>query len=115
MARPQPEERFSGEWLRAGRISEAVAGYRVLKLSEYQLTYMAYELLDSRPANLIVAEGLLSLALEQFPQSVVVFARRGDLLLRRGDNPKAISTYQTALDLNPDDKELQEKLLALKP
>ena len=113
MLRLQPEERLPGEWLRAGRIPEAVAGYRILKLNEYQLTYMAYDLLNSRPANLTAAEGLLNLALEQFPQSAIVLARLGDLRLRQGDKAAAISAYQTSLRLNPDDKELREKLLAL--
>ena len=52
MPRLKPEERLPGEWLRAGRIPEAVAGYRAMKLNEYQLTYMAYDLLNGRPANL---------------------------------------------------------------
>ena len=113
MARLKPEVRLPGEWLRAGRVPEAVAGYRALKLNEYQLTYMAYDFLNSRPANLAAAEGLLNLALEQFPQSAIVFARLGDVRLRQGDKAAAISAYQTSLRLNPDDKELREKLLAL--
>ena len=113
MARLKPDERLPGEWLRAGRVAEAVAGYRALKLNEYQLTYMAYDLLNGRPANLAAAEGLLNLAMEQFPQSAIVFARLGDLRLRQGDKAAATSAYQTSLRLNPDDKELREKVLAL--
>ena len=64
MPRLKPQERLPGEWLRAGRVSEAVAGYRAMKLNEYQLTYIVYDLLNARPANLVGAEGLLSLALE---------------------------------------------------
>ena len=113
MARLKPDERLPGEWLRAGRVAEAVAGYRALKLNEYQLTYMTYELLNGRPANLAAAEGLLNLAMEQFPQSAIVFARLGDLRLRQGDKAAATSAYQISLRLNPDDKELREKVLAL--
>ena len=115
MARLRPEERLPGEWLRAGRVPEAVAGYRAMKLNEYQLTYLAYELLNSRPANLPAAEGLLTLAQEQFPQSAIVYARWGDLHARRGDKLAARQAYETALHLNPDDKELKEKLLGLMP
>lgn len=115
MARLGPTELLPGEYLRLGRVAEAVAGYRALHLNEYQLTYMAYELLNSRPAKLAAAEGLLTLAQEQFPQSAVVFARWGDLHARQGQIAKAISSYQTALRLNPEDKDLQEKLLTLQP
>jgi len=115
MARLRPEERLPGEWLRAGRIPEAVAGYRALKLNEYQLTYMAYNLLNGRPANLAAAEGLLNLAREQFPESGIVQARWGDLHARRGERPQAIAAYQAALRHNPDDQELRDKLRALQP
>lgn len=108
------DEFLPGELLRLGRIAEAVAGYRALNLNEYQLTYMAYELLNRRPRpNLPAAEGLLTLAQERFPQSAVVFARWGDLHTCRRDTNKAVAAYQTALRLNPDDKELRGKLLAL--
>ena len=115
MPRLRPDDRLPGEWLRAGRVPEAVAGYRALKLNEYQLTYMAYELLNARPANLPAAEGLLTLAREQFPASGIVQARWGDLYARRGERAQAIAAYQAALRQNPEDKDLQDKLLALKP
>ena len=115
MQRLRPTEFLPGELLRLGRIPEAVAGYRALKLTEYQLTYMVYELLNRRPRpDLPAAEGLLTLAEEQFPQSAIVFARWGDLYASRRDTNKAVAAYQTALRLNPDDKELREKLLVLR-
>ncbi|MGY2134256.1 serine hydrolase [Hymenobacter sp. HD11105] len=113
--RLRPDQLLPDELLRLGRIPEAVAGYRQFKLNEYQLTYLAYELLNRRPSNPAAAQGLLELALEQFPQSAVVHTRWGDLYLGRGDKPRAIAAYQTALRLDPDDKELREKLLALEP
>ena len=113
MPRLPADRLLPGELLRAGRIAEAVAGYRTLNLNEYQLTYMAYELLNRRPANLPAAEGLLQLAQEQFPQSGVVQARWGDLYARQGQRDRAIGAYQAALRANPEDKDLREKLLAL--
>ena len=113
MPRLRPDELLPGELLRLGRNAEAVAGYRAMQLNEYQLTYLAYELLNRRPANLAAAQGLLALALEQFPQSGIVQARWGDLYVRQGEKAKAVVAYQAALRQNPDDKELQEKLLAL--
>ena len=115
MPRLRPDERLPNELLRLNRIAEAVAGYRTLNLNEYQLTYMAYELLNGRPANLPAAEGLLTLAREQFPASGIVQARWGDLYARRGERAQAIAAYQAALRQNPEDKDLRDKLLALKP
>ncbi|WP_051719122.1 serine hydrolase domain-containing protein [Hymenobacter sp. IS2118] len=113
MPRLRPDQFLPDELLRLGRIAEAVAGYRQLQLNEYQLTYMAYELFNRRPSNPAAVEGLLALALEKFPQSAVVHARWGDLYLSRGDKPQALTSYQTALRLNPGDKALQEKLVTL--
>lgn len=101
------------ELLRMGRVTDAVAGYRTLKLSVYQLTYLAYELTNNRPANLNAAEGILGLATEQYPKESIVYARWGDLHQKRGDKTKAIAAYQTALQFDPADKESTEKLTAL--
>ena len=67
-----------------------------------------------RPANLPAAEGLPGLALEQFPQAAVVHAHRGELFALKGDNVQAIAAYQTALRLNPDDKDLLRALRRMK-
>ncbi|TYZ06378.1 serine hydrolase [Hymenobacter lutimineralis] len=115
LPRLAPDQWLPGEQLRRGRIAEAVAGYRQLHLNEYQLTYLVYELLNGRPANLPAAEALLNLAQEQFPQSSIVFARWGDLYVRQANKPKAIEAYQQALRLYPEDKDVQEKLRALQP
>ena len=115
LPRLAPDSLLPGEWLRRGRIAEAVRGYRRLHLNESQLTYMAYELLNAHPANLPAAEGLLTLAQEQFPQASVVYARWGDLYTRQGDKPRAVEAYRRALALYPDDKEGPEKLAALHP
>ena len=114
MPRLRPDEFLPNELLRQGQVAAAVAGYRALKLNEYQLTYMAYDLLNRRPApDLAAAAGLLTLAREQFPQSGIVAARWSDLYARRGEKAEAIKAYQEALAQNPTDKELQEKLAAL--
>ena len=109
-----PTRLLPNELLRQGRVAEAVAGYRPLKLGEYQLTYMAYELLNRRPApDLAGAEGLLTLAEEQFPQSGVVAARWGDLYALQKNPAQARTAYQKALVANPGDKELLEKIARL--
>ncbi len=113
MPRLAEGEYVPNELLRLGRIAEAVEGYRRLNLNEYQLTYMAYEFLNRRPANLNAAEGILGLARQQFPESAIVYARWGDLYEKRGQKPEAIEAYQTALKYNPSDEEIKGKLAGL--
>ncbi|WP_128543386.1 serine hydrolase [Larkinella soli] len=109
-----PENAFlPNELLRMERLPEAVAGYRAQKLNEYQLTYMAYNLMYGRPARLRAAEAILQLAQEQHPGSAIVFARWGDLHRLRGEKEKAITAYRRVLSLDPADTETGEKLAAL--
>lgn len=110
-----PEGRYlPNELLRMGRIAEAVEGYRRLNLNESQLTYMAYEFINRRPANLAAAEGILGLAKEKFPQSGMVYARYGELFEKRGQREAAIDAYQAALAISPSDGDVNEKLAKLK-
>ena len=101
------------ELLHQGRLKEAVAGYRKLQWNEYQLTYMAYELMHERPAKLTEAESILQLAKQQFPQSGIVEARFGDLYRLQSKKAEAIQAYKRALATNPQDKDLKDKLTAL--
>lgn len=110
-----PEGRYlPNELLRMGRIVEAVEGYRRLNLNESQLTYMAYEFINRRPANLPAAEGILALARERFPKSGMVYARYGELYEKLGQPEAAREAYRAALKLDPSDGAVAEKLAALK-
>ncbi|MBC7447140.1 MAG: serine hydrolase, partial [Hymenobacteraceae bacterium] len=111
-----PDVLLPGELLRAGRLSEGIAGLRALRPNESQLTYLAYELLNrrpTRPADLATAEAVLRLAEELHPKASIVYARWGDLHLKRADAPQAIAAFHKALDLDPDDADSREKLGAL--
>ncbi|MBC7890991.1 MAG: serine hydrolase [Sphingobacteriaceae bacterium] len=116
-SKPMPRlpegEYLPNELLRMGRLAEAVEGYRRLNLNESQLTYMAYEFINRRPANLPAAEGILGLARQQFPVSSMVYARYGELYVKRGRKEEAIEAYQTALKYNPSDEEIKGKLAGL--
>ena len=113
MPRLRPDQLLPGELLHQGRLPEAVAGYRALRLGESQLTYMAYELMNRRPRpDLAAAEALLALAREQFPQSALVFVRLGDLYRKQGDRLRARRAYQESLRLDPDNRELRQTLAA---
>ena len=116
MARLPADKFLPNELLRQRRVAEAVAGYRALKLGEYPLTYLIYELLNPRRVggvDLVGARGLLELAREQYPQSGIVAARWGDWHALMGDKPQAAQEYRLALRDNPADKDLLEKLAAV--
>jgi CubicO group peptidase (beta-lactamase class C family) len=111
-----PDQLLPGELLRAGRLSEAVAGLEALQLNESQLTYLAYELINRRPQrapDLAAAEAVLKLAEAQHPKASIVFARWGDLHLKRADTAQAIGAFRKAVALDPDDAASRQKLAAL--
>jgi CubicO group peptidase (beta-lactamase class C family) len=110
-----PEGTFlPNELIRMGRIAEAMAGYRAMKLNVYQLTYMAYDFALNRPANLPAAEGVLELAKEQYPKEAIVYARLGDLYTLRGEKQQAIAAFEQAIQLDQTDTYSREKLKELK-
>ncbi|RSK47510.1 serine hydrolase domain-containing protein [Hymenobacter rigui] len=104
------------ELLRLERVAEAVAGYRNLQLGEYPLTYLIYELLNPRRPggpDVAGARGLLELARQQYPQSGIVAARWGDWYALTGDKSQAALEYRRALQDNPSDQDLLDKLAAV--
>ncbi|UFH55596.1 serine hydrolase [Spirosoma sp. KNUC1025] len=101
------------ELIRMGRIDEAITGYQLMNLNVYQLTYMAYEFVNGRPANLPAAEGVLKLAKQRFPNDGIVYSRYGDLYLKRGNKASAIEAYQMALQLDATDQDAKDKLANL--
>lgn len=109
-----PDGRYlPNELIRMGRIADAVDGYRAMKLNVSQLTYLAYDFTNNRPANLPAAAGILGLAQEQFPKEAIVYARWGEWYEKRGEKSKAIEAYQQVLNLAPADPEAKGKLAEL--
>ena len=84
-----------------------------MKLNESQVTQLAYNLLDKKPADLDAVRTILELAVEQHPSSSMVYSRRGDYYLKSGDRTKAVESYQKASALDPDDQQTKEILLKL--
>ncbi|PMD90333.1 hypothetical protein BWI97_22840 [Siphonobacter sp. BAB-5405] len=107
------DQYLPSELIRMGRIKEAMEGYAAMHLNVFQLTYMAYDFLQQRPANLPAAEGILMIAKEQFPREAIVHARLGDLLLKRGDKAGAIAAYTKAVELDSTDQNSEEVLKRL--
>jgi hypothetical protein len=102
------------EFVRMGRLPEALAGYRAMKLNVSQLTYMAYNFTTGRPANLAAAEAILALARQQFPQEGIVYVRLGDLYMQRGEVTRAIDSFRQAVKLDSSDTYSKDKLKVLK-
>jgi tetratricopeptide (TPR) repeat protein len=113
MPRMTATEYAPHELINQGKLTEAKEGYRQMKLNEYQLTYMAYELMNRKPKNYPAAKAILELAQEQHPNSSIVYARWGDLYGFEGSKAKAREAYEKALKLEPSDKEVEKKLVAL--
>lgn len=99
-----------GEYLRAKKYAEAKAGYQEMKMNEYQITYMAYDLMNKKPLDLEAVKTILELALEQHPNSSIVYSRWGDYYQMIKDEPSAIKNYQKAIELDPLDEQTQELL-----
>lgn len=113
MPKMKAEEFTPRELLHLKRYSEAVDGYEALHLNEYQLTYMIYDLLNTRGADIQATLALLQLAKKSFPSSSIVYARWGDYYTKLQDRSNALSNYKKALSLQPDDKQLQQLVSSL--
>jgi tetratricopeptide (TPR) repeat protein len=113
MPKLKDDELTPGELLRMGRYNEAKEGYRQMNLNEYGLTYLAYELLNRKPARSDAAKAILELAAEKYPTAAIVFSRWGDYYRKVNNRPAAIRNYQKALALDPTDQQSKEQLKEL--
>ena len=110
MPKMSKEEFTPGELLALKRYREAAEAYDKLHLNEYQLSYMAYNLLGTPGSDQKAIYTLLQLAQRSFPSSGIVFSRWGDYYLRLNNKSEALNNYKKALKLMPDDKDLNEKI-----
>lgn len=109
-----PDDEFSpSEYLRQKKYAEAKKGFGDMHMNEYQLTYLAYNLLNQPRVDPDAARTILELAIEQHPASAVVYARWGDYYLYLNDNERAIQSFQKAVGLDDSDIVTHEKLKAL--
>ncbi len=110
MPRMSAEEFTPSEHLKAKRYAAAKEGFRTMNLNEYQITYLAYDMFNKKPADLLAVQAVLEVALEQHPTSAIVYSRLGDYYSRTNDAPHAIESYRKAIELDPADQETKEKL-----
>jgi len=110
MPRMADQEFTPSEHLKARRYSEAKEGFRSMNMNEYQLTYFIYSIVNSRNDDMNAARMLLDLALENFPNSSIVYSRLGDFYLKQNDKARAIESYKKSLELDPTNKEVKTLL-----
>ena len=79
-------------------------------MNEYQITYLAYEWLNKKPADLQAAKTILELAAAQHPDSAIVYNRWGDYYLQINDVPNGILNYKKVLALEPDNAQISETI-----
>ncbi len=113
MPKMQADEYAPDEYLRMKKYPEAKQAFREMKMNEYQITYLAYDLMNKRPADMKAVNMLLDLAEEQHSNSAIVFSRRGDYFVKIGDKVAAIKSYQKAIELDPTDQQTREVLAEL--
>jgi tetratricopeptide (TPR) repeat protein len=92
---------------------DAKKAFAAMKMNEYQITYLAYNLMNKAPLDLEAVKSILDVALEQHPNSSIVYSRWGDYFLKRNDKQNAIKNYQRAIELDPSDENSKELLKSL--
>ncbi|MEO0045127.1 MAG: hypothetical protein RL705_318 [Bacteroidota bacterium] len=115
--KPMPkmaDDEFSpNEYLKMKKYSEAKKGFSEMKMNEYQITYLAYDLLSKRTLDSLAVRTVLELASEQHPNAAIVFSRWGDYYLKINDKSNAIKNYEKALELDPLDDQTIDTLKSL--
>ena len=115
--KPMPKmmvDEFSpGEYLRMEKYDEAKKAFGAMNMNESQITYLAYDLINTKPLNAKAANTILELALEQHPNSSMVYSRWGDYYLKLNNKRNAIKSFQKAIELDPSDQQTKDLLETL--
>lgn len=114
MPRMKDDEFTPSEYLKNHRYAEAKIAFSALKMNEGQITYLAYDLMNRRPMEAAAVRTVLEVAVEQHPNSSMVYSRWGDFYLKRNDRSRAIEMYEKAVSLDPSDSQTKEVLAGLK-
>ncbi|MEK6281160.1 MAG: serine hydrolase [Acidobacteriota bacterium] len=107
------------EMLLAGKIAEAIDGYRKVKkekpdnvtVSEERLNNLGYTLIAQKKLPESIA--LLKLNVELYPQSFNTYDSLGEAYMVNGDKELAIANYKKSLELNPKNNNGVEMLKKL--
>jgi len=107
------------EMLLAGKISEAIDGYRKIKretpqnvtIREERINNLGYSLLQQ--GKLAEATALLKLNVEFYPDAWNTYDSLGEAYMKSGQKDLAISNYKKSLELNPQNSNAREMLKKL--
>jgi len=107
------------EMLLAGKIPEAIDGYRKIKtetpqnvtIREERINNLGYSLLQQ--GKLAEATALLKLNVEFYPDAWNTYDSLGEAYLKGGQKDLAISNYKKSLELNPQNSNAREILKKL--
>ena len=110
MLKMKDDEFSPSEYLTMKKFDEAKKAFGAIKMNEYQITYLAYDLMNKKPLNTDAVKTILDIAIEQHPNSSIVHSRWGDYYLKLNDKPNAIKSYLKALELDPNDEQTKETL-----
>ena len=113
------EELVPFEMLTAGKIDEAIAGYRKIKqempdnvtVQEARLNTLGYLLV--RQNKMAEAIALLKLNTELYPNAWNTYDSLGDVYMRTGEKELAITNFKKSLELNPENANAKEMLKKL--
>lgn len=110
MLKMKDDEFSPSEYLKMKKYDHAKKAFRAMKMNEYQITYVAYDLMNKKPLNSEAVKTILEVAIEQHPNSSIVHSRWGDYYLKLNDKPNAIKSYEKALELDPTDQQTKDIL-----
>ncbi len=114
MLKMRDDEFSPSEYLKMKNYVEAKKAYSAMKMNEYQITYLAYDLMNKKALDLEAVKTILDIALDQHPNSSIVYSRLGDYYLKLKDKQNAIKNYTRAIGIDPSDensKEILKKLI----
>lgn len=114
MPKMKADDYSPSELLYMQQYDAAKKAFAAMNMNEGQITYLSYELMNKKPFNQLATRTILELAIEQYPNSSMVFSRWGDYYLKINDKPNAIKSYQKALALDPNDQQTKDILETLR-
>lgn len=110
MVKMKDDEFSPGEYLKMRNYSAAKKGYAAMNLNEYQISYLAYDLMNKKPLEVNAVKAILDVAAQQHPNSSIIYTRWGDFFLKINNKPKAIESYKKAIELDPTDQQSKDIL-----
>ena len=107
------------ELLMAGKISEAIEGYRKIKqdtpnnaaVQENRFNQMGYNLVQQKKLSEAIV--LFKLNVEFYPKSWNAYDSLAEAYMTNGEKDLAIANYKKSLELNPQNSNAREKLKKL--